>query len=190
MKSYQKKERSLSKKITELETRLNVQGTSSFGTGQLLSNIEPEEMEELRRAAQPKAKNNEQELQRRNSIPSDVTMQSIDSLEELIVTNPTQQSPRLDASKLTHSQSFTLQDNYNDTEVATEGQKRQTNGMIRPIPKPQTFVLQTEKNQTSLNAQILRSQAPGPRQRNPSEGPCGSTQSASWQSNNYKTAPP
>ena len=41
MKRYQTKEKSLSKKVHELETRLNQdKGTSRFGTGKLFSNID------------------------------------------------------------------------------------------------------------------------------------------------------
>lgn len=55
-----------------------------------MSNIEPEEIEDMKKAIL-NTDNKPQGRERQSSIPSDVTMQSIDSLEELIVTNPTNQ---------------------------------------------------------------------------------------------------
>ena len=49
MKRYYIKEKHLSKKVEQLETRLNENktGTSRFGTGKLMSNMEQDDIERL-----------------------------------------------------------------------------------------------------------------------------------------------
>jgi hypothetical protein len=101
MKGYQRKEKRLTKKVEELEHKLNKEGTSRFGTGKLLSNLAPEEIElSMGELSYKQGKNSLAKLNNgstpagylgedHNSIPSDLTMQSIDSLEELMVSNPT-----------------------------------------------------------------------------------------------------
>lgn len=42
MKNYHKQEKRLTKKVEQLENRLKKESTSRFGTGKLLSNLEPD----------------------------------------------------------------------------------------------------------------------------------------------------
>ena len=96
MKGYHRKEKQLTKKVEELENKLNRGATSRFGTGKLLSNLEGDEIEitmselsnKRRLNGQSNTKTQVPKKNLHNSIPSDLTMQSIDSLEELMVQDP------------------------------------------------------------------------------------------------------